>query len=629
MLGKLVNKFKRQTLQDGNGTVDADGCSSPPAQVSPPMGTRRSARLNEKAEKEKGGGNGNGDGISVPGNNSCLPPNSPSPPNTRSRRAQLLLAATSHELLDQQYQQQRKRGGGQMTRTTSCVTTRTMTAQTLVPPICDSGRESDDDELEMLDSLSNASRGDNIMMGIGRSPPTLTSSPPLISEFETSSWDSCGCESGIVLRDSAERDDASRNLDLMEAAFGGGELVMEINNNKKNAAGRAANTTVVDGQTFGGTTPIQSKDAFPPAYFLRSNASHPMPIDFSILRHAELSNSAANCADLFSSASSTTLGNHREDMANTVVDDVPTPIGSQKEPGPGAVLMELAQLEKQQPAQHQQQQQSEQQPHQGAFRRVLRRTRRNSNSQQQQQQPAAAARTVSPLGAGLGEKRRWDAPAAATTGGGTIAATTSPLPEHQHQQQQPIAAGLLDHLEAVETLPIAARTRNSLLLGLMGGGAAGGGPGAAVHPVDNSNGADASAFPRLVLTAARRTRVRVLYSAGHGAVGGGGSGGSTGGAFMVPTVGMAPHGGRRGQVAPMLGQSPPNMLVANKRGRHCSKSSNSPPRPSLNFDKMRKRMLSNSSTGSGNGGANLTTTGGANGGLDGPTSGEEESAELE
>lgn len=82
MLGKLVNKFKRQTLQDGNGTVDADGCSSPPAQVSPPMGTRRSARLNEKAEKEKGGGNGNGDGISVPGNNSCLPPNSPSPPNT-------------------------------------------------------------------------------------------------------------------------------------------------------------------------------------------------------------------------------------------------------------------------------------------------------------------------------------------------------------------------------------------------------------------------------------------------------------------------------------------------------------------------------------------------------------------
>ena len=37
----------------------------------------------------------------------------------------------------------------------------------------------------------------------------------------------------------------------------------------------------------------------------------------------------------------------------------------------------------------------------------------------------------------------------------------------------------------------------------------------------------------------------------------------------------------------MLGQSPPYML-ANKRGRHCSKSGMSPPRPSLNFDKMRK-----------------------------------------
>jgi len=81
---------------------------------------------------------------------------------------------------------------------------------------------------------------------------------------------------------------------------------------------------------------------------------------------------------------------------------------------------------------------------------------------------------------------------------------------------------------------------------------------------------------RPVLTAARRTRVRVLYSQDHGKSGGGG--------FPMSMVVQ----GRRGQVAPMLGHSPPNMLVANKRGRHCSKSSNSPSRPSLNFDKMRK-----------------------------------------
>jgi len=56
MLGRLVNKFKRQTLQDG-----ASGDASPPAQLSPPPlrdtetgcpTTRRSARLNEKADKE-------------------------------------------------------------------------------------------------------------------------------------------------------------------------------------------------------------------------------------------------------------------------------------------------------------------------------------------------------------------------------------------------------------------------------------------------------------------------------------------------------------------------------------------------------------------------------------------------
>jgi hypothetical protein len=94
--------------------------------------------------------------------------------------------------------------------------------------------------------------------------------------------------------------------------------------------------------------------------------------------------------------------------------------------------------------------------------------------------------------------------------------------------------------------------------------------------------ASADGLSRPVLTAARRTRVRVLYSQDHNNHQKANSN-NTGG-FPVPGL----IHGRRGQVAPMLGQSPPNMLVANKRGRHCAKASTSPPRPSLNFDKMRK-----------------------------------------
>ncbi|KAE9550678.1 hypothetical protein FO519_006100 [Halicephalobus sp. NKZ332] len=83
-----------------------------------------------------------------------------------------------------------------------------------------SSYESDnDDELEQLEKMSNTSLGigsvcsENIC---GQSPPVLTSSPPLISEIDTNSWDSAGCESGIVLRESAERDDSSRNIELLD-----------------------------------------------------------------------------------------------------------------------------------------------------------------------------------------------------------------------------------------------------------------------------------------------------------------------------------------------------------------------------------------------------------------------------
>jgi len=63
------------------------------------------------------------------------------------------------------------------------------------------------------------------------------------------SWDSCGCESGIVLRDSAERDDASRNVDLLEAALGGGELVLDFDGKKQMGA--------TFGDETAGTTPVQ------------------------------------------------------------------------------------------------------------------------------------------------------------------------------------------------------------------------------------------------------------------------------------------------------------------------------------------------------------------------------------
>ncbi|CAK5076329.1 unnamed protein product [Meloidogyne enterolobii] len=548
MLGRLVNKFKRQTLQDG-----ASGDASPPAQLSPPPlrdtetgcpTTRRSARLNEKADKES---------VEFTTNSSVSLALSQSPPTTRARRAQLEAAAAVSEQKQQFISiTSRPTFGGNYQfgcassdnnlRHLANPTTNILATRPPHRPLahCDSGTESsdddeDDEELEMLDSLSNASRA-ALEEGIGRSPPTLTSSPPLISEIETSSWDSCGCESGIVLRDSAERDDASRNVDLLEAALGGGELVLDIDGKKQ------MGTTFSD--ETAGTTPVQSKDAFP-AHFhsssitkTSSSGTLPLPIDFSSLRQSELFGSA------------------------NVLDDTPTPIGSHKTTGQGAALMEMAVAENR--AKAEENTQNEPGAHQGAFRRVLRRNRRNSNSQTSISTSIAAARTVSPLGVGLGEKRRWGDPAL-TTEIITTTTTTCVTPQEIliHPQQQP---------ERSET-PIAARTRAASML--MATAMLGSGP----NNIDSSN-------DRQVLTAARRTRVRILYSASqHQQQQKGG---------LAPPFQQMPQTiqGRRGQVAPMLGQSPPYML-ANKRGRHCSKSGMSPPRPSLNFDKMRKRMLNN------------------------------------
>uniref|UniRef100_A0AC34F2S7 Uncharacterized protein n=1 Tax=Panagrolaimus sp. ES5 TaxID=591445 RepID=A0AC34F2S7_9BILA len=60
-------------------------------------------------------------------------------------------------------------------------------------------------------------------------------------------WDSAGCESGIVLRESAERDDSSRNLEFLDEST-----------NDDDGAGDAS-------------TPVEKRDSF--------------PVDFSALHH--------------------------------------------------------------------------------------------------------------------------------------------------------------------------------------------------------------------------------------------------------------------------------------------------------------------------------------------------------
>lgn len=68
----------------------------------------------------------------------------------------------------------------------------------------DSGTESEnEEELEQLETSYLMSLATDETQ-LGPSPPVLTSSPPLISDFDTNSWDSTGCESGIVVREQNE-----------------------------------------------------------------------------------------------------------------------------------------------------------------------------------------------------------------------------------------------------------------------------------------------------------------------------------------------------------------------------------------------------------------------------------------
>jgi hypothetical protein len=205
MLGKLVNKFKKQTIHDGINLSPPKHISSSPAifdTTTPEQQQlrRRSARLNpDLAIDEK------------------------TSPKLQQHSKKLVFPAERVSFVDDCC-------GG-------------------------SSDDDDDDELEQLEknSVSNVSIGIGSVSSqqnlCGQSPPVLTSSPPLISEIDTNSWDSAGCESGIVLRESAERDDSSRNLEFLDD---------DESTNDDDGAGDAS-------------TPVEKRDSF--------------PLDFSALHH--------------------------------------------------------------------------------------------------------------------------------------------------------------------------------------------------------------------------------------------------------------------------------------------------------------------------------------------------------
>ncbi|KAI1730279.1 hypothetical protein Ddc_02967 [Ditylenchus destructor] len=219
MLGKLVNKFKKQSLQD----QIIQGSASPTEAVSveDALGSpRKSPKIGSRT-------------------------NSDQPVLRKSARlASHSISSSSSPQLCSKPEQKLK------------PSLKSTYAESGTGTIFDSGTESDDDELEQLDQMDSMSttgkdhdgifsfqaendeRNSPNVNVVGSSPPTLTSSPPLISEIDTSSWDSMGCESGIVLRESAERDDASRNIDLLDS-------------------GNSADSA------FDISTPVQRKDGFP------------------------------------------------------------------------------------------------------------------------------------------------------------------------------------------------------------------------------------------------------------------------------------------------------------------------------------------------------------------------------
>lgn len=179
MLRNLVKKFKSQSLSESSGEdeqqqqrEDSDAVMSP---------VRKSARLQAQQHQQQ-------QQSSTPSSQSSDDTGSPMhsaiqplPPPSAGR-----LKVHPHNHHHQQQQQQREP----------------------TPDDRDSGTESDDDELERIETTSTASAPVSHTSDYYASQQSLSivscrsHSPPLVSELETNSWDSMGCESGIVLRES-------------------------------------------------------------------------------------------------------------------------------------------------------------------------------------------------------------------------------------------------------------------------------------------------------------------------------------------------------------------------------------------------------------------------------------------
>lgn len=261
MLGKLINKPKKQSLQEQSAVRASPGCAEAVTMDEILGAPKKSPKIGSNISSEQ-------------------------PVLRKSARL------ASHNLSSSSSPQLCSK---------SKTSLRSVKAESGAGTIFDSGTESDDDELEKLDQMEIMSTGGKTNDGtfsfqtqdeertsptlnvVGSiSPPTLTSSPPLISEIDTSSWDSMGCESGIVLRESAERDDASRNIDLLDS-------------------GNSADSA------FDVSTPVQKKDGFPVNFghgkqnmdlgsdenspcgtpsqaMLTTYSANRLPVDFSALR---------------------------------------------------------------------------------------------------------------------------------------------------------------------------------------------------------------------------------------------------------------------------------------------------------------------------------------------------------
>jgi hypothetical protein len=311
------------------------------------------------------------------------------------------------------------------------------------------------------------------------SPPTLTSSPPLISEIDTNSLHSMGCESGIVLRESVERDETSKSYDCSERFS---SISRDI------PTGKEAN---------------KSPSVTPPA--------HSLPIDFSSLTDVNEmeGESESTTPPAFSSIA---------DRAAMVKRTRKTSTSTTRKQCNADVVETQGN---------------------GAFRPVARRrTRRTSQSNPnivdvETNEGKNSPRTVQSPANVIGEKRRRQ------------------ISTHLDAEMQKMEGALEDD-GAREGSPVASRTRST-----------------------RSAADSASELQRSMLTA-RRTRVRVLYHDACPQTAGKGN----------STTAMPCDSANGNSLA--FGESPPNIPLR-KRGRHSAAD-----RPSLNFDKMRERMMGGS-----------------------------------